>query len=92
MRVGFRDALKSGKNDASFKRLITAIANGQDTFKALYKEGDSFKQTLRQVMLDWDEPGNAALTIEMKGFDDPLRDTSELIANVSAKVAKKGND
>lgn len=88
-KVGFRDALLDGKNADSFKRIVSAVANGQDTFKAMYREGDSFRQTLRQVMLDWDTPPNAALTVELKGFDDPLIETSELVSNVSAKVVRK---
>ncbi len=88
--VGFPSALKKGANDASFKRIVTAVATGQDVFKALHKEGDSFRQTLRQVMIDWDTPRNAPLTIELKGFDDPLIESSELISNVSVKTVKKG--
>jgi hypothetical protein len=90
MRVGLRGALKRGDNDASFKRIITAVANGQDVFKALHKEGDSFRQTLRQVMIDWDTPPNAETTKELKGFDNPLIESSELISNVSVKTAKRG--
>lgn len=90
MRVGLRGALMKGSNDASFKRIITAVANGQDVFKALHREGDSFRQTLRQVMMDWDTPPNSPTTIELKGFDDPLIESSELISNVSVKTAKRG--
>ena len=91
MRVGFKAALSKGANDASFKRIITAVANGQDVFKALYKEGDSFRQTLRQVMLDWDTPPNSPTTVELKGFNDPLIETSELISNVTSKTTKRGS-
>ena len=90
MRVGFKAALSKGANDASFKRIITAVANGQDVFKALHKEGDSFRQTLRQVMIDWDTPRNAPTTVELKGFDDPLIETSELISNITSKTTKRG--
>lgn len=90
IRTGLTNALKKGSNDASFKRIITAVANGQDVFKALYREGDSFRQTLRKVMMDWDTPPNSPTTIELKGFDDPLIESSELISNVSVKTAKRG--
>jgi len=90
MRVGFKAALSKGANDASFKRIVTAVANGQDVFKALHKEGDSFRQTLRQVMIDWDTPRNAPTTVEIKGFDDPLIETSELISNITSKTTKRG--
>jgi len=90
MRIGFKAALSKGANDASFKRIVTAVANGQDVFKALHKEGDSFRQTLRQVMIDWDTPRNAPTTVELKGFDDPLIETSELISNITSKTTKRG--
>lgn len=90
MRVGLNDRLKGGENKESFKRIIIAVANGQDVFKALHREGDSFRQTLRQVMMDWDTPPNAPTTIELKGFDDPLIESSELISNVSVKTVKRG--
>lgn len=90
MRVGLDDRLKGGENKESFKRIITAVANGQDVFKALHKEGDSFRQTLRQVMMDWDTPPNSPKTIDKKGFDDPLIESSELISNISSKTVKKG--
>lgn len=91
MRVGLDDRLKGGENKESFKRIVTAVANGQDVFRAFYKEGDSFRQTLRQVMMDWDTPPNAPRTVELKGFDDPLIESSELISNVSSKTTKKGS-
>lgn len=90
MRVGFKAALSKGANDASFKRIVTSVANGQDVFKALHKEGDSFRQTLRQVMIDWDTPRNSPTTVELKGFDDPLIETSELISNITSKTTKRG--
>lgn len=90
MRVGLYDRLKGGENKESFKRIITAVANGQDVFKALHREGDSFRQTLRQVMMDWDTPRNAPTTIKLKRFDDPLIESSELISNVTSKTVKRG--
>lgn len=88
MRVGFRDSLAKGANDASFKRMVAAVANGQDVFRAFHREGDSFRQTLRQTMIDWDTPPNSPVTIELKGFDDPLIESSELISNVSSKTVR----
>lgn len=92
MRVGLRDALKAGPNKQQFKYMIEAITSGQSTLTVLQKSLPVFEQTLRQVMLDWDTPANSPFTVKMKGFDDPLRNSGELIANVTAKVAKKGSD
>ena len=91
MRVGLRDALKSGSNKLQFKYMIEAVLAGQSTLSVLQKSTSIFEQTLRQVMLDWDSPRNSDKTEELKGFNDPLRNTGELIANVTAKVEKKGS-
>ena len=41
-------------------------------------------------MIDWDTPRNAPTTVELKGFDDPLIETSELISNITSKTTKRG--
>ncbi|MGL5012987.1 MAG: hypothetical protein ACRC6V_01695 [Bacteroidales bacterium] len=88
MRVGFETRLKGGENRESFRRMVAAVANGQDVFRAFHREGDSFRQTLRQTMIDWDTPPNSPVTVELKGFDDPLIESSELISNVSSKTVR----
>ena len=88
MRVGFETRLKGGENKESFRRMVAAVANGQDVFRAFHREGDSFRQTLRQTMIDWDTPPNSPVTVELKGFDDPLIESSELISNVSSKTVR----
>lgn len=90
MTVGLKGALKAGANKDDFKDMVEAVLTGKSVLTVMQKSTTNFERTLRKVMLDWDTPRNAPLTVEMKGFDDPLRDSSELIANVTAKVEKKG--
>ena len=90
MRVGLKGALAAGANKDDFKDMVTAVLTGKSVLTAMQKTTTNFERTLRKVMLDWDTPRNAPLTVEMKGFDDPLVNSSELIANVTAKVEKKG--
>jgi hypothetical protein len=90
MTVGLAGAIKVGANKDNFEDMIRAVVKGQSVLQAMTKATTSFEHTLRKVMLDWDTPPNAPLTIELKGFDDPLVNSSELIANVTAKVEKKG--
>lgn len=92
MTVGLPTAFKAGANKDDFKDMITAVLSGKSVMAAMQKSTTNFERTLRKVMLDWDTPPNAPLTIELKGFDDPLVNSSELIANVTAKVQKKGVD
>lgn len=92
MRVGLKDAFNTGNNKLQFKYMIEAVLAGQSTLSVMQKSLPVFEQTLRQVMLDWDSPANSPTTIKLKGFDDPLRNSGELIASVTAKVEKKGSD
>lgn len=86
MTVGLKAALKAGANKDDFKDMIEAVASGKEVMTVLNKAGTNFERTLRKVMIDWDTPRNAPLTIELKGFDDPLVDSSELIANINSKI------
>lgn len=88
MRVGLRDALKKGENKQQFDMMVKAVMDGRSVMQAYRTSTDAFENTLRKVMLDWDSPANAALTVALKGFNDPLVETGELIANVNFKVGK----
>ena len=92
MRVNLRDDLKRGVNDKEFRKIVEAVAKGESILTPLKIAGTEFQKTLRQVMIDFDDPGNAALTIELKGEDNPLIDSSQLVANVNYKVGKRGVD
>jgi hypothetical protein len=89
MRVGLKEALISGSNTAQFNAMIKAVVSGQSVLKSFKEALNPLEHTLRKVMMDWDTPGNAKSTIALKGFDDPLRNSGELIANVTAKVMNK---
>lgn len=91
MRVGLKGALAAGANKDDFKDMVQAVLTGKSVLTAMQKTTTNFERTLRKVMLEWDTPPNAPLTIEMKGFDDPLVNSGELIANVTAKVERKGS-
>lgn len=92
MRVSFRNSLKAGANDKEFRQIVQAVVEGKSVLQPLKYAGEAFENTLRKAMIDFKSPGNAALTIEMKGFDDPLIETSQLVANVNYKVSKRGAD
>jgi hypothetical protein len=92
MSVGLPGAFKAGANKGDFEDMVQAVLTGKSVLTAMQKSTTNFERTLRKVMLDWDTPRNAPLTVEMKGFDNPLVDSSELIANVTAKVEKKGSN
>jgi len=92
MRVGLYQAMKTSPTKAEFEKMIKRVISGKSVMTALTQSSNFFENLLKRVMRDWDTPPNAALTIEMKGFNDPLRNTGELIDNVTAKVVKKGSN
>lgn len=84
MRVGFKAEIM-GSNQ-NFLKVIKNVEDGSSPFKALSTLSPMLVSKLQKVMIDWNEPGNAALTIKLKGFDDPLRESGKLIKSVTAKV------
>lgn len=89
MRVGLLEAFKLGYNKDSFQAMATAVANGESPLRILRVSAEPFKDSLRKVMQAWSDPPNAPLTITLKGFDNPLIETSELMSNVNYKVGRK---
>ena len=86
IRVGLPDAFKQGKSEEAFKQLVVSVANGKQTLTPLKAVGASVANTLEGVMEGWTTPMNAPLTIELKGFNDPLVETHELIDNITYMV------
>lgn len=92
MRVGLLEAASKGTNDQQFATVIKTVISGATVFRAMEQVAPYFEPTLRKVMMDWDSPPNSAATVALKGFDNPLVKTGQLIANVKAKVSKTGVD
>jgi len=88
MRVGFRDYMKTDKAATNFKALINAVVSGDTALKAYNMLGPAFVKALQSTMDAWDTPPNSRITIQLKGFNNPLVKTHELIDNVSFEVGK----
>lgn len=50
------------------------------------------KGDLQQSIVDWQTPPNAPSTIAKKGFNDPLRDTDQMLNAVNCKIVKREYD
>lgn len=85
MRVGLPNALK-GVDKESFKALALSVATGEQTLKPLKAVGVETSKTLAGVMEGWTTPMNAPMTIELKGFNNPLVETHELIDEITYMV------
>ncbi|MNY03342.1 hypothetical protein D3C86_1359540 [compost metagenome] len=93
IRVGFMAPIKKGSYDKMFAESMQRIAEGKSTFKQEYmKIGVKAKADLKEAVQKWDTPRNAPLTIELKGFDNPLIDSGLLYESIDFKVDKKGSD
>ena len=92
MRVYYIDELKN-RNVQTVMGMIGRIAFAQGSVTtAMNTAGPVFTAALQETMMRLDSPPNSETTIEMKGFDDPLYDTGQLIMNVEYKVSKRGKD
>jgi hypothetical protein len=86
MRVGFRDYMKSNKSVPNFQKIINNVLKGQTALRSYGSVGPVFVRALQGVMDAWDSPPNSRITQELKGFNNPLVKTHELIDNVSFDV------
>lgn len=62
------------------------VANNMDAIKALNILGDGIKGQLQQSINDLVSPPLAQSTIDRKGFDKPLIDTTRMINSAAYKV------
>ena len=93
IRVGFMAPIKKGSYDKMFAESMQRIAEGKSTFKQEYtKIGVQARVDLKAAVEKWDSPRNVPLTIELKGFDNPLIDSGLLYDSIDFKVANRGSD
>lgn len=93
IRVGFMAPIKKGLYDSYFVESIQRIAEGKSTFKQEYtKIGVMAKVDLKEAVEQWDSPRNSPVTIEIKGFDNPLIDSGLLYDSIDFKVEQRGGN
>lgn len=93
IRVGFMAPIKKGLYDSYFVESIQRIAEGKSTFKQEYtKIGVMAKADLKEAVEQWDSPRNSPVTIELKGFDNPLIDSGLLYDSIDFKVDQRGSN
>jgi len=93
IRVGFMAPIKKGSYDKLFAESMQRIAEGKSTFKQEYtKIGAKAQADLKKAVADWHTPRNAPLTVELKGFDNPLIDSGLLYDSIDFKVEQRGSN
>lgn len=86
MRVGLLVAMRYGSDKKAFEALALSVATGKQTLKPLKDLGIKVSGTLADVMEGWTTPMNAPRTVDLKGFNDPLVETHELINEITYMV------
>lgn len=93
IRVGFMAPIKKGLYNSYFVESIQRIAEGKSTFKQEYtKIGVMAKADLKEAVEQWDSPRNSPVTVELKGFDNPLIDSGLLYDSIDFKVDQRGSN
>lgn len=72
----------------AIKHMISNVALGKMTWNQLYhKLGPVFVEIMKKEIELWQIPMNAPLTIELKGFNDPLIDSGKMLDSVEYRVS-----
>lgn len=57
--------------------------------ETLTSVGKKVQEVIQGNIVEWSSPPNSAMTIEKKGFDDPLIDTGKMFDSVDYKIGSK---
>ena len=90
MRAGFMDNnIKEMKwLTPAIKHMISNVALGKMTWNQLYhKLGPIFVEIMKKEIKGWSVPMNAPLTVELKGFNDPLIETGKMLDSVEYRIS-----
>jgi hypothetical protein len=82
-----REPIKNGEKDHVFFKSLDRILSGKSTFLTEYTLiGKQFSEELRKSIFVWSIPPNAPLTVELKGFNNPLIETGLMMDSVKYKI------
>lgn len=92
-RPFIRGAIDHGEDKflSHAKGLSGAIIDGEvNELEALTEMGQLIEGDTKTYMINLREPPNSPLTIKLKGSDNPLIDTGELVGSIRYQVATNG--
>lgn len=92
MRAGFTVYLKNNPEFASLVHAnIISVMTGKKTWTKMYSDiAPEMAKALKMVMESWDDPRNGPITISLKGFDNPLIESEELVNSIQWRVRNRG--
>lgn len=86
---GLTGAIRSAPYQKEYQLSIEHILEGKSTFTQEYtKIGKLLVEDTKEIIDDWSSPPNAPLTVELKGFNDPLIETGTMRDAVKYKIEK----
>lgn len=88
-RAGFLPRLNTPEYKAVFKSVIEGALSGKTSFTQAYQKlGPVLVRGLKKEIDDWSTPPNSPLTVERKGFNNPLIETGTMRDTVDFKIEK----
>lgn len=75
------------KNMPKYAAYLTSVMQGSMSSSAMYSNiKEDLVNGLKEIILEFDNPRNSDLTVELKGFNDPLIDTGTMYDTVKARL------
>lgn len=88
IRVGFMQPVQKGIYNSYFIESMQKIAEGKSSFSQEYRKlAPMVRKDFQEVIEEWSTPPNSPVTIERKGFNNPLIDTGTMHDSVSWMIA-----
>lgn len=93
IRIPERSFLRNGADEAiddvllKCKQIISRAICGDMSVRAFYEElGNTMAEEIKRYAIELEHPANAPLTVENKGFDDPLIETGKMVNSIEVIV------
>jgi len=86
---GLTGVIRSAPYRKDYEQSLKRILAGKSSFTTEYSLiGKALVEDTKEIIDDWSSPPNAALTVELKGFNDPLIETGTMRDAVKYKIEK----
>lgn len=90
MRVGLTQRIKSTKLLERYVKKVSLVGDGKLTWAELHRQmGREIVKLLQLAIAEWKTPKNRPLTIDWKGFDEPLIESGRLMGTVKLRVRSR---
>jgi hypothetical protein len=89
-RTTFRE--QKASMDRRMLGITRLVVEGRDPKPLMEKLGLFYVSKLRQQVIAWDNPPNAASTVRIKGANNPLVDTGRTLNSIQHLIRKRSKD